>query len=482
MLSSTVLSLLLLAACPATTAKKTESGCDAFKHAFSDKTFYPKDAVYEFESQNFWSNNEILEPACVFRPTSAKHVAEAVKLMSTGRTSFGLRGGGHMAIAGANNIDGGPLFVMSNLTTLELAKDKKPAQACSCGGRLSPVGVPGLLLAGGINFHGNQRGWAADNVLEYELVVSSGKIISVTSKSHPDLFWALKGGSNNFGIVTKFKLATFPSDQIYAGIYSVADIPGFLKAVANFSAFNTDPLAHIVPQVIAVDEETTIGGAILFYDSDSNPEPECFRPFFDLPAISNTFEKKTLAQFSDETGQLVTPKINDQFIAGTTTGKTYEGILKGIQIVNDGFLDALPDLYKILPAKDRVLISVDWQPLGSLWTKASKKYNPGGNALGLDVEKKGTYIAWAEVVEWSGDEHNDAVFKWIEDTTWAIANATQKAGIYDPFTYMGDAAGFQNIYDGYGKENKQKLLQISRKYDPSRTFQKHWPGGFKIGL
>lgn len=247
MLSSTVLSLLLLAACPATTAKKTESGCDALKHAFSDKTFYPKDAVYEFESQDFWSNNEILEPACVFRPTSAKHVAEAVKLMSTSRTSFGLRGGGHMAIAGANNIDGGPLFVMSNLTTLELAKDKKSVwvgpgldwgqvyrylgqhKLAVAGGRLSPVGVPGLLLAGGINFHGNQRGWAADNVLEYELVVSSGKVISVTSKSHPDLFWALKGGSNNFGIVTKFKLATFPSDQIYAGIYSVADIPGFLK-------------------------------------------------------------------------------------------------------------------------------------------------------------------------------------------------------------------------------------------------------------
>ncbi|KAG5792512.1 hypothetical protein H9Q69_008449 [Fusarium xylarioides] len=447
MLSSTVLSLLSLATCPMIAEEKIESGCDALKHDFPGNTFYPQDAVYEYESQNFWSNNEILDPACVFRPTSAKHVAEAVKLMGTGKTSFGLRGGGHMAITGANNIDG--------------------------GGRLSSVSVPGLLLAGGINFHGNQRGWAADNVLEYELVVSSGKILSVTSKSHPDLFWALKGGSNNFGIVTKFKLATFTSDQIYAGIYSVADIPGFLKAVANFSAFNTDRLAHIVPQVIAVDEETIIGGAILFYDSDSDPEPECFRPFLDLPAISNTFEKKTLAQFSDET---------DQFIAGTTTGKTYEELLKGIQIVNDGFLNALPDLYKALPAKDRVLISVDWQPVGSLWTKASKKYNPGGNALGLDVEKKGTYIAWAEVVEWSGDGHNEAVFKWIEDTTWAIANATQKAGLYDPFTYMGDAAGFQNVYDGYGKENKQKLLQISRKYDPSRIFQKYWPGGFKIGL
>jgi hypothetical protein len=256
MLSSTALSLLSLAVLwlgPATAVKKTKSGCDALKHVFPDKTFYPKHAVYEYESQDFWSNNEILDPACVFRPTSAKHVAEAARLMGAGHTSFGLRGGGHMAVVGANNIDGGPLFVMSNLTTLELAKDKKSVwvgpgldwgqvyrylaqqKLAVAGGRLSAVGVPGLLLAGGINFHGNQRGWAADNVLEYELVLSSGKIISVTSKSHPDLFWALKGGSSNFGIVTKFKLATFPSDQIYAGIYSVAYIPGFLKVRGNMN-------------------------------------------------------------------------------------------------------------------------------------------------------------------------------------------------------------------------------------------------------
>ncbi|KAF4954831.1 hypothetical protein FSARC_12007 [Fusarium sarcochroum] len=502
MLRGIALSLLSLTALwldPTSAATEQKSGCNALKLAFPDKTFWPKHPVYEYESQEFWSNNEILGPACVFRPNSPENVSKAALLMGSSLTSFAVRGGGHMAIAGANNIDGGPLIVMSNLTTLQLSKDKKSVWVGSgldwgqvyrylsqyklavAGGRLSPVGVPGLLLAGGINFHGNQRGWAADNVLEYELVLSSGKIISVTSKSYPDLFWALKGGSNNFGIVTKFKLATFPSDQVYAGVYSVSDIPGFLKAVANFSAFNTDPLAHIVPQVIAVDEETTIGGAILFYDSDSNPKPECFQSFFDLPAISNTFGKKTLAEFADEAGQLVTPKINDQFIAGTTTGNTYEEILKGIQIVNDGFLNALPSLYEVLPAENRVLISVDWQPVGSLWEKGSKKYNPRGNPLGLDIASKGTYIAWAEVVEWSGDQYDDAVFKWIKDTTWTIANATQEAGLYDPFTYMGDAAGFQSVYDGYGQKNRQKLLEISRKYDPLRIFQKLWPGGFKLG-
>lgn len=250
MFSNTAIGLLSLTALwlnPASATEKSDTGCEVLKLTFPDNTFSPKDAVYEYESQNFWSNNEILSPACVFRPTCPTQVAEAVKLMSLGLTSFAVRGGGHMAITGANNIDDGPLFVMSNLTTLELTQDKKSVwvgpgldwghvyrylgqhKLAVAGGRLSPVGVPGLLLAGGVNFHCNQRGWAADNVSEYELVLVEGKVVSVTAESYPDLFWALKGGSNNFGIVTKFRLATLPSDQIYAGVYSVADIPGFLK-------------------------------------------------------------------------------------------------------------------------------------------------------------------------------------------------------------------------------------------------------------
>ncbi len=147
---------------------------------------------------------------------------------------------------GANNISNGLLVVMSNLTTLELTSDRKHAwigpgktwgdvyqwldqyELGVAGGRLSPVGVPGLLLAGGVNFHGNQYGWAADNVVEYEIVLANASIKSVTAKSNSDLFWALKGGSSNFGIVTKFKVNTFTSKQVYAGVYTVSDIPKFL--------------------------------------------------------------------------------------------------------------------------------------------------------------------------------------------------------------------------------------------------------------
>ena len=67
-------------------------------------------------------------------------------------------------------------------------------------------------------------------MVEYEIVLADGTVKYVTGCSDPDLFWALKGGSSNFGIVTKFKLNTFVSTQVLAGVYSVADIPAFLAA------------------------------------------------------------------------------------------------------------------------------------------------------------------------------------------------------------------------------------------------------------
>jgi hypothetical protein len=70
--------------------------------------------------------------------------------------------------------------------------------------------------------------------------------------------------------------------------------------------------------------------------------------------------------------------------------------------------------------------------------------------------------------------------QWIEETTYAINNATFEAGLYDAFNYIGDAAAFQSIFPGYGPENHERLQAIAQKYDPNRVFQTLMPGGFKV--
>lgn len=90
------------------------------------------------------------------------------------------------------------------------------------GGRVGQVGVPGLLLAGGVSFYGHQVGWACDSIVNYEIVLANGDIVNANASSLPDLFWALNGGGKNFGIVTRFDIETIPSPKIWGGLHLIS--------------------------------------------------------------------------------------------------------------------------------------------------------------------------------------------------------------------------------------------------------------------
>lgn len=397
-------------------------------------------------------------------------------------------------------------MVMSNLTGISLNSDKSvltlqpgfrwsqvyswlaPHNLVVAGGRLGPVGVPGLLLAGGINFHGNQVGFSADTVLSYEVVLASGKIVTATARDNADLFWALKGGSSNFGIVTSFKLKTIPSKQVWAGTIAYAQdkIGAVYEAIAKYSAAPTDPKAHLVPAVVPSNNKADpdLIVAIVLYDSETESRPACFKDFFEIANVSDSTAFKTVSQFANENGALVFDHINDVFVAGTFAGSNADQLLQGIQITNDTFYTALEDLYANIPASDIKSLQLDWQPISKTWIEAGLKINPAGSPIlgGLSEYKRLTYLAYAEVVEWTNEsgDHDAFVAQWIQTTTASINKALAKAGLWKPFNYMGDAAGFQDIYHGYGEANYRKLVDISRKYDPARVFQKLMPGGFKL--
>jgi FAD/FMN-containing dehydrogenase len=102
---------------------------------------------------------------------------------------------------------------------------------------MAPVGVSGLILGGGISHFASKRGWTCDNVVSFELVTASGFAINVTTTSYPDLYWALRGGGNNFGIVTNFKLDAFPLGQMWGGqrVYLEDATTAVLDALYQFT-------------------------------------------------------------------------------------------------------------------------------------------------------------------------------------------------------------------------------------------------------
>ncbi|KAG6908410.1 hypothetical protein DXG01_004771 [Tephrocybe rancida] len=149
------------------------------------------------------------------------------------------------------------------------------------GGRVTGVGVAGFTLGGGYSWLTNQYGLAIDTVVAFELVKPNGDIVAVTATSDPDLFFGLKGGMNNFGIVTRFTLKTFPQGQVWGGLITVTApwIKDVAAATAAFSSSVTDPKAGIITTY------NFLLGQLLFYDGPTPPSG-IFDAFLALPCFT----------------------------------------------------------------------------------------------------------------------------------------------------------------------------------------------------
>lgn len=177
-----------------------------------------------------------------------------------------------MPVPGAQSTDVGVMIGMSKFRTTAFASGQSVAQIGAglrwndvyewispygygvAGGRYGEVGVGGLLLGGGINNFGNSHGWSFSSVVGYQAVLADSSVVYVTATSYSDLFWALKGGGNNFAIVTRFDMKTIPITKAYTGItaWGAEVIPQYIKAIGDFMVPGggiDNPLTQINPTI-----------------------------------------------------------------------------------------------------------------------------------------------------------------------------------------------------------------------------------------
>ncbi|CAE6515116.1 unnamed protein product, partial [Rhizoctonia solani] len=199
--------------------------CDRLTASLSrEKVFKKLNPGYTLENIKYWSSTCMLKPSCIVVPQSSSDVSTAVKILTTNNCQFAIRGGGHTANPGWAGTNSGVLISLSKLNTIKLSEDKASVVIGAgnrwgdvyakigehgvtvTGGRISSVGVSGFLLGGGLSFLMHKEGFAANNVLSYEIVLANGTVATVTKTSAGDLFKALKGGTGNFGIASSFTL------------------------------------------------------------------------------------------------------------------------------------------------------------------------------------------------------------------------------------------------------------------------------------
>ncbi|KAH8701257.1 hypothetical protein GQ44DRAFT_744102 [Phaeosphaeriaceae sp. PMI808] len=325
------------------------------------------------------------------------------------------------------------------------------------GGRGPTVGAGGFMLGGGYFHWANKYGMAADNVKDFEIVLANGTITNANAEKNNDLFWALKGGGPNFGIITKMEIYTVPIRNIWyqLGVYSSKQAPALIDAFAKWQKDGASDPRGTAGFVIGL--ETTIVG--LFW-SEPAVKPEPFAPFYDIPQIEPAGKpiNSTLVGLTDLLA----------FVGGDVSARVDAELYK--------------DVYEFWKPKAQAVhdatganVTFVFQPVPKSVAEASKK--KGGNAMGIPEEDQ---MWWSTTMDWFNAADDDKVRGLSIETTNKWEELGKARGSYLPYLFMNDASRDQNPLASYGEKNLQRLKEIASKYDPTQFFQKVQNSGFLL--
>ncbi|ESK91304.1 FAD-bindingdomain-containingprotein [Moniliophthora roreri MCA 2997] len=270
--------------------------------------YFAGDPLY-VKGVEHWATSSSDVAECVVEPGTTADLGIILGILGETRTPFAVKGGGHASNPGFSSTTGVQI-AMSRFSEVTYNAQSQtavigagliwddvyaalaPYNVNVVGGRVTGVGVAGFTLGGGYSWLTNQHGLTIDTVVAFELVQTDGTAITVTETSDPDLFLSLKGGLNNFGIVTRFTLKTFPQGQVWGGVilFSSVVLDDVNAACEQFASTVSDPKASIITTYNFASGDISVL-QILFYDGPY-PPAGIFDDFLAIPFLTKDVETR----------------------------------------------------------------------------------------------------------------------------------------------------------------------------------------------
>ncbi|MCJ1387942.1 hypothetical protein MMC18_000785 [Xylographa bjoerkii] len=470
------------------------------------------DATFNKSKDSYWAKQETeVIPGCIVRPQNVQELCQTVTLLNNEYERqekqsqqdsgglFAIRGGGHSAVHGAASISGGVIIDLSLFCEIIPSKDGSSViigagarwrdvskildekGLAVVGGRNSDVGVGGLTLGGGLSWFSSRFGLVCSNIISYEIVLASGTVVNASAKSNSDLWRALKGGANNFGVVTSFTARSFPATKIWSGFLYMPSfqaqkvLTAFHEFVGSNSGITYDdsaagPLAcftyigDLGLQAISVN---------LVYTKLPESErkwPACWKlsPFASLWRLWSTCKVRSLTDATEELSGLNPPGRRQDLAATTVKNDTAT-----LAAAHAAYRDAISLICRVKGISWTLVL----QPMLPEW---ARKGDP--NPLGLDEGSDDPLVIVSFTVNWlesKDDEFVKATVRQVIERIEAFAVAHKTGHRY---RYLNYCAHWQRPFEGYGVENWRFLREVSKKYDPDGLFQKGCVGGFKLDV
>ncbi|KPM36210.1 hypothetical protein AK830_g10345 [Neonectria ditissima] len=491
----------MLAAAPSTASaisyRAEESGslaCDLLSaEGFTDQLLVPSEDGYEERVQSWWSASSRLTPSCIVQPKNTADVSKIVRILSTNSTAgFAIRSGGHSHWSGGSNIDDGVTIdlgllkgtsynsktglasVLPGGRWADVFKALETYGVAVPGGRDGNVGIAGFLTGGGNSYYTGRAGFGCDSIANVEIVLADGSIINANKNTHSDLLKALKGGSGNFGIVTRFDLNTFPAGNVWGGIRAseVSQGDAIANAMVNFTNNNhkNPEAAYLINWTYNPSISPDVVVAQVMVDTKGVEKPAAFDEALQPSELFNDFHVRPVSDMA-ETYVLPSGLRNVWF---SLTFANDVRIIKKAASLHDTFVK---ELLETIPPAELGTQNL-FQPVPKLF--ADNGVARGGNVLGLD-RNKGNSLMWLLACTVQTAEQEILLHQKASAFAAALEKYAKSIGGRREWRYLNyvDPSQKDPILS-YGTENVKFLRKVSAKYDPKGFFQKRRKSGFRL--
>lgn len=441
----------------------------SLRGCFKGELLRPKNVEYE-AARSIWNGMVAKEPALIARCTGVSDIQAAVRAASNSGVLTAIRCGGH-SLAGFSTCDGGLVLDLSRMRDVAVDADSRRARfagGCLLGsidivtqkaglvfpsGVVSHTGASGLVLGGGTGWLTRRFGLSCDNVQAFTLVTANGCVVRADSKENEDLFWALRGGGGNFGVVTEFEVKLHPLSAVtlVEGITPEADIRRLLEFWRYFMAaapidlkWNIDlrlgPVAEGNREICG----RPVASSSLVWTGDSEAGELCLRQATAL-CKQDTISRRVISFLHLQT-------MADSCFPHGGRYYTKSGYFSQL---DDATIDHLLEALESIPSPET---QIELAYLGG----AAGQVDPGETAFG---DRSAPFILNL-LANWTEPSADALHVDWARKVFGKLRPA-MKPGVYTNFM-SGDEQG--RVSEAY-REQWDQMVAVKTHYDPTNFFR-----------
>jgi FAD/FMN-containing dehydrogenase len=449
------------------------SAVEAFAVGLRGRVYSPSDAPYD-ELRRLFNGIFDSRPGLIVQCAGVSDVIKCVNFVRQRNLLVTIRGAGHH-VSGFASCDGGLMIDLSRMKSVRVDPMERTARAepgctlfdldteCQAfglavpAGIVSNTGIAGLSLGGGLGWLMESYGLTIDNILEFDIVTPDGQFRKASAEQHPDLYWALRGGGGNFGVVTSFKYRLHPVTSVTAGwiYYPIEKAKEVMTFYREFVERSSDRM-HAEGIFAVLPDGTKSCAVALCYNGPVDEAVDAVEPLRQFGVVP-TF---------DDVRRMTYLELQSMTDAGPMPGLRYHQTDRFFAEISDELIDTIAANFEVVPLAD----GAD----GGLRVVAGFRFFGGAVCRVRPDEtafpRRERQFVLETVGMWDRAEDDEANIAWVEKLYTDLTPFASHGHYVNGHMGSGDDIA-REIYD---PESYQRLVAIKSKYDPENMFRNNY--------